>query len=76
MIIVLCVAFEVSSYGWNTELKFPDALYHIIACDNRRLTLFHDTADDHTQEQRSNLLLRVSWAGWISSPQAKTSSRR
>jgi hypothetical protein len=41
------VAFEGSSYGWNTALKFHDALSHLIACDNHRITLFPDATDDH-----------------------------
>jgi hypothetical protein len=50
MSIDICIwaVFEGSSYGSNTPLKFHDALYRVIACDNRRITLFHDTADDHT----------------------------
>ena len=30
LIIVLCVAFEGSSYGWNTALKIPYVLSHLI----------------------------------------------
>jgi hypothetical protein len=48
LIIVLCMAFEDSSYGWNTALKFHDAFPHVITCDNNRTPLGHDAADAHT----------------------------
>jgi hypothetical protein len=40
LIIVLCMAFEDSSYGWNTALKFHDALYHVIVGDNHSISSF------------------------------------
>jgi len=42
------MVFEGSSFGWNTTLKFHDALYHAVACDNQSSTLFHDAANDPT----------------------------
>lgn len=37
-IIDLCVGFEGFNYGGNSELKSHDALSHLIACDNHRIT--------------------------------------